>query len=855
MAFVVGTLSAPITLDDSAFSAGLSSVNKAGKTAAEQVSKSFQDAGKKMTDVGKSLTTRVTVPLLGVGIAALKIGADFDKQMSKVAAVSGATGKDFDILRDKAREMGRGTQFSAQEAAEGLEYMALAGWDTNQMLGGIEPILNLATAGAIDLGHASDLVTDSMAAMGIEVKDLPAYLDKVAQASRKSNTDIDALMEAYVVAGGTFNRFNVPVEESAAMLGILANRGTKAGEAGTAVNAIMDRLTSGTGQASKALDELGISAFDSEGNFKGMEAVIYEVKGALEELTPEQQAHYQSMIAGLNHGKSFQKILDGLGDEYQDLKTDIIDSDGALKEMKDTMEDNLSGSLTGMTSALTDAGIAISDIAKGPVRDLVDWITSLVLKFIDMSDGTKQVIMIVAALAAAIGPLLLVGGLLASSIGALIPVFAALFSPITLIIGAIAALTAGIVYLWNTNETFREIVTSVWESIQEIMSTVIEFIVEFVKERLDMLKEFWNENGQAIMEGVQNAFNIISMIITTVMDVIWGIMQFIWPAIRALIVTTWEAIKGVIDGALNFIMGIVNVFAGLFTGDFSRMWDGIKQMFTGAVQFLWNAIQLYFVGRIIGVARSFIGLFRGLFSSMWNFIRNLFTTALNAIRSRVTNNFNMIRNIVSTVMNAVRGVISSITNSIRSTFSSAFNSLRGIVTGAFSAVRSAVSAGIRGALNVIKNMASNFFNAGRNIVTSIADGIKGAIGNITGAIGNVASTIRSFLPFSPAERGPLRDINKLDFEGPISDSVLNAMPKINTALNTALSVPEIQGSEKGPGGFGAFGFSERIIGLLEKIANSEQVIVLDTGELVGGTYPEFDRQGSTQMELTERWGR
>src|SRR5690625_2207293 len=369
----------------------------------------FSNANQQTFDVFKQTGAIVT----GAGIAlagglgiAVKKAAEFEAGMSEVRAISGASGKEFEVLSAKAREMGAKTSFSATEAAEGLKYMALAGWDTNSMLTGIEPVLYLAEAGALELGRASDLVTDSMSALGLSANDLVPYLDKVAQTSRKSNTDIDALMEAMVVAGGTFSRFNVPLEEANAFLGVLANRGTKGTEAGTALNAIMDRLTSGTGQAANALDELGLSAFDSEGNFKGMENVMLEVKDALSGMDDEQKAHYQSMIAGLNHGKSFEKMLQGLDDEYHELKGSVNEADGALQERPDTMKDNLQGRMEEMKSAMAESGIVIYENLKPAIEILVGLITKLVEWFQNLSPAIQNAIVIIAGIAAAIGPLL-----------------------------------------------------------------------------------------------------------------------------------------------------------------------------------------------------------------------------------------------------------------------------------------------------------------------------------------------------------------------------------------------------------------------------------------------------------------
>lgn len=375
-------------------------------------------AGKVVTSVGISLAGA-----LGYSI---KQAANFERGMSRVKAVSGASGVEFDKLSAKAREMGAKTSFSATEAADGLYYMALAGWDTHQMLAGIEPVLHLAEAGALDLGRASDLVTDSMAALGIEVEDLTGYLDKIAQTARRSNTDIDQLMEAFIIAGGTFRRFNIPLEEANAFLGILANRGFKGSEAGTALNAIMDRLTSGTGQAAKALEKMGISAFDSEGNFKGMEKVMYEVRDALEDMDDETRAHYQSMISGLHHTKAFSAILNGLGEEYQDLKADIVDSDGALREMRDTMKDNLQGAIENLISAIEEVAISTGSALLPAIRWVTEALLSAVNVFNNFSDTTKSTIAISGAVAAAL--MLIVGPL--AMIAPFLPVIAAGFSAI-----------------------------------------------------------------------------------------------------------------------------------------------------------------------------------------------------------------------------------------------------------------------------------------------------------------------------------------------------------------------------------------------------------------------------------------
>ncbi|MCB5031945.1 phage tail tape measure protein [Streptococcus mutans] len=304
---------------------------------------------------------------------------EFEQGMQNVKATTGLAGvegeKDFALLKDKAREMGSATSKTAAEAAEGLNYLALAGWSTQEMLDGIHPVLKLAEAGALDLGRSSDLVTDSMASLGLGTKDLDGYLDMVAQTSRKSNTNMDTMMDAMIIAGGTFERLNVPLAESNAFLGVLANRGTKGAEAGTAINAIMDRLTDTTGPAGKAMEKLGISAFDANGEFRGMETVLSEVQKKMSKMTDKQKAYYTKQIAGLNHGKSFQKMINGLGDEYAQLKTDIENANGALDEMGDAQLDSFDGAMALMSSAIDDVQLVIGEALIPVLRAAAEYIT------------------------------------------------------------------------------------------------------------------------------------------------------------------------------------------------------------------------------------------------------------------------------------------------------------------------------------------------------------------------------------------------------------------------------------------------------------------------------------------------
>lgn len=307
--------------------------------------------------IGGALTSAAAA---GVA-AATKVGTSFDSSMSVVKAYSGATANEFKQLRDAAREAGATTSKSASEAADALSFMSLAGWDTQTSLNGLMPILRASEAGNIDLARTSDLVTDSMSAMGVSVNDLKHYLDVSAQAQRSSNTSLEQLLEAYVSAGGTFKNFNVQTEESAAILGTLANRGIKGAEAGNALNSIMINLIGASKGAESALDELGVSAYDNEGNFIGMTETLCLVNNALNNCTKQQKDFFTAKLGGKTQYDTLQALLSGVSEEYDSLYEKLQNSNGALEETARIMQDNLKGDVTALNSALEGLGITIND--------------------------------------------------------------------------------------------------------------------------------------------------------------------------------------------------------------------------------------------------------------------------------------------------------------------------------------------------------------------------------------------------------------------------------------------------------------------------------------------------------------
>lgn len=345
---------------------GLKSVaDAAGKvagTALKGVETTLKAVAKEVEVGVKALeayTTGLVTATTAVAGFAVSSGASFEQSMSKVQSLSGATGDDLQALEDKAREMGATTSKSASEAADALGYMALAGWNNAQMLEGLEPILRASEAGEMDLATCSDLVTDSMSAMGIETSELTNYLNVVAKTQASANTSMQGMLEAYIGVGGTLKNLEVPLDESATLIGVLANRGIKGSEAGTALNSTLVNLMGTSGKASDALNSLNVSMYNEDGTRKTVTQTLTELSEALDKCTDAEKDMFVAQIGGKTQMDTLQALLSGLNEEYDDLNGELQSVDGYLTGAAKTMQDNFNGAVTEAKSALEGLGISI----------------------------------------------------------------------------------------------------------------------------------------------------------------------------------------------------------------------------------------------------------------------------------------------------------------------------------------------------------------------------------------------------------------------------------------------------------------------------------------------------------------
>lgn len=472
--------------------------NEAGSGSATMavISAKTGAAGEAMENAGEKMLP-VSVAIAAVGAAAVKTTADFDAQMSRVAAISGATGEEFDVLRDKAREMGSKTKFTATEAGEAFEYMAMAGWKSEDMLKGIDGIMNLAAASGEELGTTSDIVTDALTAFGMSAEESGHFADILAAASTNANTNVSLLGESFKYAAPVAGALGYSAEDVSVALGLMANSGIKASQAGTSLRSLMTRMAKPTKESAEAMEELGISLTDSDGRMLSFQEIMDQLRAsfgqmsmpigdfnaqvaqldagledgtlsqeeydaALEELTAQaygaegaEKARLAAMLAGKTGMSGLLAIVNASSEDYEQLTNAVAHSSdtfeesgqvysGTAEHMAAVMQDNLSGQFTILMSQLQELAISIGDIIVPIIRDVVSGIQGVVDWLNNLDEGTKETIVTIAGIVAAIAPLLIVGGKVLTGIskitGALSTVGGTTFGPIGMVIAAGAAL-------------------------------------------------------------------------------------------------------------------------------------------------------------------------------------------------------------------------------------------------------------------------------------------------------------------------------------------------------------------------------------------------------------------------------
>ena len=775
-------------------STALSKIDVAGQKM-EAVGNSIAGAGKKMMGV--------TTVIGGVGVAAVKTAADFDSAMSQVAAVSGATGKDFDDLRNKAREMGSKTKFSATEAAEAMNYMAMAGWKTEDMLGGIEGVMNLAAASGEDLAITSDIVTDALTAFGLSAKDSGHFADILAAASSNANTNVSMMGETFKYCAPIAGALGFSAEDTAEAIGLMANAGIKSSQAGTALRTIMNNLAGDVKISGKAIGDVTIVTTNADGSMRDLSDILADCRTAFSGLTESEKAQAAESLVGKNAMSGFLALMNAGEGDIEKLSSAIENCDGSAEKMAMTMQDNLAGQLTILKSQLQELAISFGDILMPAIRSIVSKLQGFVDKLNGMDEGTKRTIVTIALLVASIGPLLIIIGTTILKIGVAMQGFVKLANgvsklkvaiqggtgvlgklgaalggvsaPVLAVVAVIAVLVAAFVHLWRTNEGFRDAIIGTWNRIKDTISGFCQGIVDRLNalgfqftDIVDVLKTVWDGFCQILAPIFEGVFNHIANILSTVTGVITGILDvFIgiftgnwsqaWTGVKEIFSSIWNGISSFFTNILNVIKGVADVVLGWFGTSWNEVWTNIKTFFEG----IWNGIVSFFTGiwetiknivqtgiMLIGsILEAAVDIITLPFRFIWENCKEIIIAVWDAIKSKVTTVINAVASVISTVMNAIKTVFTTVWNAIKTVVTTVVNAIKSVVTTVFNAIKStattvwnAVKTAVTTPVNAIKSTVTSVFNSVKSTVTSIFNGIKSTATSVWNGIKSAITT-------------------------------------------------------------------------------------------------------------------
>ena len=709
-----GTLKFDTSIDSKGFQSGIDGIG------------SIAEKGLKAT--GAILAGTATA-IGAIGAASVKVGSDFEASMSKVAAISGATGDDLKALTDKAKEMGATTKFSASESADALQYMAMAGWKTEDMLNGLEGIMNLAAASGEDLATTSDIVTDALTAFGLSAEDSTHFADVLAQASSNANTNVGMMGETFKYVAPVAGALGYTAEDTALAIGLMANSGIKASQAGTSLRSIMSRMAKPTKEVQGAMDKLGVSLTDSNGNMKSLNEVMGDLRNGFAGLSEAEAAEMAAALGGQEAMSGLLAIVNASDDDFDKLSDAIYSCDGAAKRMADTMNDNLQGQITILKSGLEGLGISLYENMEAPLKEVVKEAQNMVQQLQDAfnNGGLDEVVstvgdifaQIVEKAASAAPDLIDVASDMIQSfltgINNNLPEIASAGVDIVTSLGSALIENTGL--LWSTGAAL----------LAEVLSGLADNMPQLVESAKDVLSQF----GSALVEYApsigESAAKIVSYLASAVIENLPQIIE-----------VGKQIVHGFIAGIEQEFPGLGAFLSGLFDG-FASTLAPIAQTVVDALSNIFSALDgadpetMEALGKAIGtiaasiaalkVASEVVGGVKNLLSVLGGFRK----TAGNVIGivPKVVEGFQLLSGGAGTFSEVLAlefpklaGIITKVTGSfgtLASTISGVFTKIGAVVGPAISKIASLISsigptiAGIGAVIGGAVMAVTNFF--------------------------------------------------------------------------------------------------------------------------------------------------
>lgn len=616
----------------------------------DSISKKMKTVGDSISSIGGTLTTGVTVPVVGIVGAATAVGNEFEAQMSRVQAIAGATGEELNLLTEQALQLGAQTSFSATEAAEGMENLASAGFTTEEIMEAIPGLLDLAASSGSELATASEIAASAIRGFGLDASEAGHVADVFAETAARTNAQTEDMGNAMKYIAPVAHTMGISLEETAAAIGIMSDAGIKGEQAGTTLRGALTRLTKPTNKMIGTMEELGISFYDNEGKMKSLTEIVKMLQDSMQGLSDEEQQYALTTLFGTESLSGMLALISRGPEELSTMTNSFKDCDGAASEMADTMLNNTSGAIEEMNGAIESLGIKIQQILAPYIVEAANKVQELVNKFLNLPESTQKTILAIAGIVAAIGPALLIIGKLISAgsaivgvlgqvsgaiagvsagTGVLSKVLTAITGPVGIVITIITTLIGVFTYLYNTNEQFRlkvqetwnnlvalfqetvmpvienlkNLLTSVFSTVTSVLQQIWSYIEPFITEMLTWLMDFWNNTGSKILENVMGVVNGLIDIVTMIWNnVISPIVNFLVEHLQPVFSAVFSVISGivqifgntigtVIEAVTGIFKGIIDFITGVFSGNWEKAWQGISDVFKNIVDGLWGIIK------------------------------------------------------------------------------------------------------------------------------------------------------------------------------------------------------------------------------------------------------------------------
>ena len=760
--------------------------------------------GQVSTSAGKTLTKAVTLPIVGIGVAAAKIGGDFESQMSRVKAISGATGSSFDELRQQAIDLGAKTAFSAKESAAGMENLASAGFDSKEIMKAMPGLLDLAAVSGGDVALASENAATALRGFNIDAGQSGHVADVFARAAADTNAEVGDMGEAMKYIAPVASSMGMSLEETAAAIGIMSDAGIKGSQAGTSLRGALSRLAKPTDEMQAKMDELGLSFYDSEGKMKPLKDQIGMLKDAFKGLTPEQQQNALVTLYGQESLSGMMALIDKGPDKLGKLTESLKNSDGAADKMAKTMQDNMNSSLEQMMGALESAAIVVQKVLAPAVRKVADAVSGLVDKFVSAPEPVQKMIVTIGLIVAAIGPLLVIFGqavlvlqrvkvgflALRSGLALIGSGFTAISLPVLGIIAAIAAVIAIGILVYKNWDKISKFGKEVWGNVKKFASDAAEAIkekwgditkwfsdtwnnlkngakglwdgtIQGAKDAVDSVKNAWNgikewfaNLWKGTTSGLSSAWDSVTTTLAPFVETIKTIFQPIldffsglWGQVKTIFGSAWEIIKTV-------VMGPVLLLIDLITGDFNQF----KEDFGMLWQTLATAIQT--------IVQTFVNIVVGFYKSFFQTVVNIWNAIVDGVKSLwgafTTWVVNMAKSIVDGIVNGwnsfKQGTV-DLWNATIQWVKDTWASFKQWVVDSANAIVNGVKQGWEN----LKQGTIDLWNGMINGLKGIWDGLKQSVGDL---IDNVKTTFNN-----------LKNINLLDIGKAIIDGLVKGLKK------------------------------------------------------------------------------